>query len=58
MFVTRGIFATSSEHSAITTVPPAKKTAPPEVAVARAHDSCISIPSLSWSLWRVTMNSA
>ena len=57
MFVTRGIFATSSEHSAITTVPP-KKTAPPEVAVARAHDSCISIPSLSWSLWRVTMNSA
>ena len=58
MFVTSGMSATASEHSAITTVPPAKKTAPPAVAVARAIDSRISMPCLSWSLWRVTMNRA
>ncbi len=37
---------------------PAKTTAPPAVAVARAIDSRISIPSASWSWWRVTMRSA
>ena len=37
--VTSGISATASETSAIVTVPPAKNTAPPEVAVARAIDS-------------------
>jgi RND superfamily putative drug exporter len=37
---------------------PAKTTAPPAVAVARAIDSRISIPSPSCSLWRVTMKSA
>ena len=58
MLRTSGMSATASEHSAMTTVPPAKNTAPPAVAVARAIDSSISIPSLSWSLWRVTMNSA
>ena len=58
MFVTSGMSDTASEHSAITTVPPAKTTAPPAVAVARATDSCISMPCRSWSLWRVTMNSA
>ena len=55
---TSGIPAKASEQSAITTVKPAKTTAPPAVAVARAIDSRISIPSPSWSLWRVTMNSA
>ena len=48
----------SSDTSAITTVPPANATAPPAVAVARAIDSRISMPSFSWSLWRVTMNRA
>ena len=56
--VTSGIPATNSEQSAMITVKPAKTTAPPAVAVARATDSITSIPSLSWSLWRVTMNSA
>jgi hypothetical protein len=48
----------SSETSAMTTVPPAKNTAPPAVAVARAIDSRSSMPSRSCSLWRVTMKSA
>ena len=56
--VTSGIPAKASEQRAITTVKPAKTTAPPAVAVARAIDSLGSIPSPSWSLWRVTMNSA
>jgi hypothetical protein len=55
---TNGIPEKSSDTSAITTVVPAKTTAPPAVAVARAIDSRISIPSFSCSLWRVTMNSA
>jgi hypothetical protein len=58
MLVTSGMPATESEQSAMTTVPPAKNTAPPAVAVARAVDSSISMSSLSWSLWRVTTNSA
>ena len=37
--------AKASEQSAITTVKPAKTTAPPAVAVARAIDSRSSIPS-------------
>jgi hypothetical protein len=56
--VTNGMPANPSEQSAITTVKPAKTTAPPAVAVARAIDSRISIPSRSCSLWRVTMKSA
>ena len=56
--LTSGIPAKASEQSAITTVKPAKTTAPPAVAVARAIDSRSSIPSPSWSLWRVTMKSA
>ena len=47
-----------SEQSAMATVPPAKKTAPPAVAVARAIDSSIARPSWSWSLCRVTMKRA
>jgi hypothetical protein len=56
--VTSGIPATASETSAIVTVPPAKKTAPPDVAVARATDSGKSSPSESPLKCRVTMNSA
>ena len=56
--VTSGIPATRSEHSAIATVIPAKTTAPPAVAQARAIDSRISTPSASWSLCLVTMKSA
>ena len=56
--LTSGMPAKASEQSAITTVKPAKTTAPPAVAVARAIDSRSSIPSPSWSLWRVTMKSA
>ena len=55
---TSGMPANTSETRAITTVLPANRTAPPAVAVARAIDSCISMPSLSCSLWRVTMKSA
>src|SRR6202000_1907851 len=50
--VTSGIPATASEQSAIITVKPAKTTAPPAVAVARAIDSRSSMPSPSCSLWR------
>ncbi len=42
--VTKGMPATASETSAIVTVPPAKKTAPPEVATDREIDSRISNP--------------
>ena len=42
----------------IVTVQPAKNTAPPEVAAARAIDSCSSSPSFSPRKCRVTMNSA
>jgi hypothetical protein len=37
--LTSGIWATASETSAMTTVPPANTTAPPAVATARAADS-------------------
>ena len=56
--VTKGMPATTSETSAIVTVPPAKNTAPPDVAVARAIDSFIGNPSRRPRKWRVTMNSA
>jgi hypothetical protein len=58
MLPTNGIPENTSDTSAITTVIPAKTTAPPAVAAARAIDSRISMPSFSCSLWRVTMNSA
>ena len=57
-FPTNGMPEASSETSAITTVIPANTTAPPAVAVARAIDSRMSMPSRSWSLCRVTMKSA
>ena len=47
MVVTSGIPATASETSAIVTVPPAKNTAPPDVATERAIDSWMSNPSRS-----------
>ncbi len=50
--------ATTSEQSAITTVTPANSTAPPDVAVARAIDSFISMPWARWSLCFVTMKRA
>jgi len=56
--VTRGIPAKASEQRAMITVKPAKTTAPPAVATARAIDSWTSIPSPSCSLCRVTMKSA
>ena len=56
--VTSGIPATASDTSAIVTVPPAKNTAPPEVAAARAIDSLISWPERMPLKWRVTMKSA
>ena len=56
--VTSGIWATASETSAIVTVQPAKNTAPPEVAVARAIDSWKSSSSSSPRRCRVTMNRA
>ena len=40
------------------TVPPAKATAPPDVATARAIDSRNSSPPATCALWRVTMKSA
>ena len=56
--VTSGMPATASDASAIVTVAPAKKTAPPEVAAARAIDSLMSRPSFSPRKWRVMMNRA
>ncbi len=56
--VTSGMPATASEQTATTTVLPANRTAPPEVATARATDSPGSIPLESVSRWVVTMNSA
>ena len=55
---TSGMPATKSEHRAITTVTPAKTTAPPEVAVARAIDSSIGTPWPRCSLCLVTMKRA
>ena len=56
--VTRGMPATASDTSAITTVLPAKTIALPEDETARATDSRIGMPASSWSLCRVTRNSA
>ena len=47
--VTSGMPATARESSAITTVPPAKTIALPEVATALAMESCIAMPSRSCS---------
>src|SRR5258708_111036 len=49
---------TASDRSATITVVPAKTTAPPDVAVARATDSSVASPPRRCSWWRVTMNSA
>jgi hypothetical protein len=56
--VTSGMPATASETSAIVTVPPAKNTAPPEVATEREMDSFMGNPSCRPRMWRVTMNNA
>ncbi len=56
--VTSGIPATSSVISAMTTVPPAKTIALPEVATACPIDSCTPMPSRRWVRWRLTRNSA
>ena len=56
--VRKGIPATASPHSAMITVSPAKTTADPAVATARATDSSGSMPSRSWSRCRETMNRA
>ena len=47
--MTRGMPATYSESSAITTVPPANTMALPEVATAFAIESFIAMPSRSCS---------
>ena len=56
--VMNGIPTTASEARAITTVAPAKTTALPAVATARAADSSGSIPANSCARWREMMNSA
>jgi hypothetical protein len=56
--VRNGIPATVRPSRAITTVSPAKITADPAVAVARAIDSSTSRPSASWSRCRDSRNSA
>ena len=56
--LTNGIPATLSKQRAITTVVPAKTTAPPDVAIARATDSSGSRPSASWRRCRLTMKRA
>ena len=56
--VTSGMPTTASESSATITVHPAKTTAPPDVALARATDSRVSIPSRRCSRCLVTMNRA
>ena len=58
MTVRKGILAMDRPMRAMTTVAPAKTTAEPEVATARAADSCTSAPSRSWSRWRDRMNRA
>ena len=47
--LTSGMPATPSDSSAITTVPPAKTIALPEVATALAMESCIDMPARSCS---------
>ena len=50
---------TASPARAMTTVLPAKTTAPPDVALARAADSSAGSSPPAWKArWRVTMNSA
>ncbi len=56
--LTIGMFASASEQSAITTVPPANATALPEVAQDLATASSVGSPSASRDLYRVTMKSA
>jgi len=55
MIVRNGSCATAMPASAITFVTPAKTTAEPAVAVARATDSSSAIPVASWSRCRATM---
>jgi len=50
--------ATHSDSRAMITVPPANTMVPPEVATARAIDSCRSMPAAIWSRCLVTRNSA
>jgi len=56
MIVRNGRPATASPTRATITVRPAKTTAEPAVAVARAADSSVSMPVASWSRCRETMN--
>jgi hypothetical protein len=55
---TSGMSATHSDRSAMITVLPANTMAPPEVATARAIESCRSVPWAVWSRCLVTRNSA
>ena len=56
--VMNGMPATIRPRIAMTTVPPAKITARPAVATARAAASSTSIPRARCSRWRVTSSSA
>ena len=56
--LTSGIPATTSDSRAMTTVPPAKTTALPDEATARAIDSRSSTPSPSCSRCFVIRNNA
>lgn len=56
--VSIGTPATDSPARAMMTVAPAKTTALPAVALARATDSTTGIPVASWARWRWTMNRA
>lgn len=56
--VSIGTPATDRPARAMRTVAPAKTTALPAVAVARATDSRTGIPSASWVQCRETMNRA
>ena len=55
--VRKGMPATESPTRAMITVSPAKTTADPEVAVARAMDSSTGSPARSCSWCRLTMKS-
>ena len=58
MTVRKGILATASPHRATITVPPAKSTAEPAVALARAAASFGLTPSARYSRAREMMKSA
>jgi hypothetical protein len=58
MVVRKGMRTTARPQRAIITVMPAKTTAEPEVATARAADSSALIPAASWSRCRDRMNRA